>query len=313
MSSAFSEAQLFYPDEPADPPSGLPYPRALTRPGQTALQPIAGVLLAFSAFGLIVPGFAQLVLRFMHLFRGGDWATYQAEANNYLLVEGPVSGLLALALLTPICLLIVRYINGIRPRWLISVQPGPRWRYGLMCLVMAAVILNAVLWVRYALDGIPAFHGGTSDVWVYLIALSITSPLQAVAEEAFFRGYLLQAIGTAVGGKWGSWFGVLGSAVVFALLHGAQNPALFAHRLAFGLIMGALVVVTGGLEAGIAAHIANNLGAYAYALFTSSIADLKSTTAIGWGDAAFDIAGFALFALAAWALGRRLQVAVTTP
>lgn len=313
MSQPATPLALFVPGTPADPPHGLAYPQALTRPGQSPAQPVFGLLLAFSAFALIVPLFAQLILRVAHLFRGGDWETYQAAANSYLFVEGPVAGLLALALLTPICILLVRYVNGIRPRWLFSVQPGPRWRYLLMCLVVAVVILNAVLWVGYAIDGVPAFHGGDANWLVYVVALAITSPLQAVAEEVFFRGYLLQGIATAIGhGAWGSWLGVAGSALVFALLHGTQNPALFAHRLAFGLIMGALVVVTGGLEAGIAAHVANNLGAYGYALFTSSIAELKSTTAIGWGEAAFDIIGFALFALVAWWLGRRLRVAVTT-
>ena len=284
MSQPPAPMQLFVPGEPSDPPAGLSYPEALTRPGQSPAQPVFGLLLAFSAFALITPLFAQLILRVGHLFRGGEWADYLEAADSYLVVEGPVSGLLALALLT------------------------------LMCLVVAVVILNAVLWVGYAVKGVPEFHGGDAGWLVYLVALSVTSPLQAVAEEVFFRGYLLQGIGTAVGhGAWGTWAGVVGSAAVFAMLHGTQNPALFAHRLSFGLIMGALVVVTGGLEAGIAAHVVNNLGAYAYALFTSSIAELKSTTAITWTDAAFDIAGFAIFAVVAWWLGRRLQVAVTTP
>ena len=92
-----------------------------------------------------------------------------------------------------------------------------------------------------------------------------------------------------------------------------QNPALFAHRLAFGLIAGALVVVTGGLEAGIAAHIVNNIAAYVYAMFSTSVAELKKVTAITWADAAWDIAGFAAFAAAAWWVGTRLRLATRTP
>jgi hypothetical protein len=71
----------------------------------------------------------------------------------------------------------------------------------------------------------------------------LTSPIQAAAEEIFFRGYLLQALGSLVARP---WFGVIASSVVFALLHGTQNVPLFVDRLAFGLLAGLLVWRTGG-------------------------------------------------------------------
>ena len=94
-----------------------------------------------------------------------------------------------------------------------------------------------------------------------------------MAEEVFFRGYLLQALGSLVAQP---WFGVVVSAVVFALLHGTQNLPLFVDRLAFGLLAGVLVWRTGGLEAGIAAHVVNNVFAYVIAGLTTSIAALKA-------------------------------------
>ena len=133
----------------------------------------------------------------------------------------------------------------------------------------------------------------------------LTSPLQAIAEEVFFRGYLLQALGSLVAQP---WFGVVVSAVVFALLHGVQNPPLFAARLAFGLLAGVLVWRTGGLEAGIAAHIVNNVFAYGIAGLTTSIASLKAIREITWADAAFDVGGFALFAVLAYVLFRLLRL-----
>ena len=72
----------------------------------------------------------------------------------------------------------------------------------------------------------------------------------------------MQALGSLVARP---WFGVVVSAVVFALLHGLQNPPLFVDRLAFGLLAGWLVWRTGGLEAGIAAHVVNNVFAYVMA------------------------------------------------
>ena len=118
--------------------------------------------------------------------------------------------------------------------------------------------------------------------WGFLVVILLTSPLQAIAEEVFFRGYLMQALGSLVAQP---WFGVVVSAVVFALLHGVQNPPLFVARLAFGLLAGVLVWRTGGLEAGIAAHIVNNVCAYGIAGLTTSIASLKAIREITWADA----------------------------
>ena len=56
------------------------------------------------------------------------------------------------------------------------------------------------------------------------MVIVLTSPLQAAAEEIFFRGYLLQALGSLVAKP---WFGVVVSSLVFALLHGTQNLPLF--------------------------------------------------------------------------------------
>ena len=303
--------QLLLPGEPQDPPSGLSYPLALRRRGFTPFAAVFGGLLAFTAFALVVPLVSAVVLRLGFLLRGGgDFAEYSAAASAYELPEGPAAGHLALAALIPLSILLVRYVHGVRPRWLASVQPGLRWRYLGMSLVVAAVILNAFTWASFLVGDMPVFHDG-QDGWVwFLLVVTITSPLQAAAEEVFFRGYLLQVIGSATGR---AWAGVVGSALIFALLHGVQSPALFAHRLAFGLVAGALVVVTGGLEAGIAAHVVNNVAAYGYAMFTMSVAELRGVTTITWAEAGWNVAAFAAFGVAAWWLGRRLRVATVTP
>ena len=76
------------------------------------------------------------------------------------------------------------------------------------------------------------------DFWGFLVVIVLTSPIQAAAEEIFFRGYLMQALGSLVARP---WFGVVVSSVVFALLHGVQNLPLFVDRLAFGLLAALLV------------------------------------------------------------------------
>lgn len=311
MSQAPVAPALLHRGEALDPPSAVPYPRVLPNGPFLGMTVVFGILLGFSAYALLIPVANQLFLRIGFALRGGgDWAAYAADAGAYRLPDGPVAGHLALALLIPISLLLTRYVHGLRPRWLASVQPGMRWRYLLMTVVVAAVLLNAVIWAQWGLGEMPVWTNGQPGWVSFLLLIAVSSPLQAAAEEFFFRGYLLQAIGSATGR---AWVGVVGSALLFALMHGLQNPALFAHRLVFGLVAGALVVLTGGLEAAIGAHIVNNISSYVYALFSVTVEGLRTVTGISWAEAGWNILAFAVFGLAAWWLARTLNLAMTTP
>ena len=73
------------------------------------------------------------------------------------------------------------------------------------------------------------------------------------------------------------------------------------------------MVRTGGLEAAIGAHVINNVMAFSYAGLYSTIAEVKVTQTIDWGDLAWDLGGFGVFTVLALLLGRRLGLAVTTP
>lgn len=272
---------------------------------------IFGVLLALSAFVLILSLAAQAFMGLAWLVLGRDrpFAEYSAAASAYELPEGLASTHLALSSLILIVVIVYVFFHRRAATWLVSVQPGWRFRYLLVCLVVAVVVLNAALWASFVL-GVPDF-GPPQAGWLwFMLVILITSPLQAAAEEVFFRGYLLQAIGSASGR---AWVGIVASALVFAFFHGLQNPALFAHRFIFGLVAGWLVLRTGGLEAGIAAHVVNNVFAFGYGVFTGGVAATKAVSEITWAKASFDMAGFALFALVAIWLGRRFNLATTTP
>lgn len=296
------------------PPADVSYPLVLRGPGPegSPVRMIVGLLLALSAFFLVVPLVGQLILGIGWLTRGRspDFATYSTQAMAYELPEGLVASHLALATLLLISVLAVRFLHGRDAKWLLSVQPGGRWRYLVICLVVALIVLNGVLWLSFAALGAPPFQAGQPGWPVFLAIILVTSPLQAAAEEFFFRGYMLQALGSATGR---AWAGIVGSALLFALFHGVQNPALFVDRFAFGLLAGWLVLVTGGLEAGIAAHVVNNLFAFGYGIFTGGVAAVKATSEITWEKAFWDVLGFGVFAVVAWFVGRRLNVATTTP
>ncbi|MGO4958349.1 lysostaphin resistance A-like protein [Luteococcus sp. Sow4_B9] len=311
-----SEGPLVNQTDP--PPPGVDFARVLTGSGQQGLRAGFGILMAISLYALVVPLVAQLVIwgGWFASGRPEDLATYQGEALAFHRLPGLIGAHLGLAMLIVISLGLVRWVHGRAVEWGMSVQPGMRWRYLVICLPVAAVVLNAVLLLGQL--GTPWRASPQPQVWLWICVVLLTAPLQAAGEEFFFRGYLLQAFGSIADGaklspRVSTWVGVVLSALVFALFHGVQNVPLFVDRFGFGLLAGALVVWTGGLEAGIACHVANNVFAFGWAAFSGGIAQARALQAIGWADAASDLLGFALFAAIAWWISRRMHLATRTP
>jgi membrane protease YdiL (CAAX protease family) len=293
-------------EQGALPPGGASYPQILRGQWYAWWRSVAGVILGLSLFLLVTTVVSQALVMVFWATTAGDqpYRDYFTKAFAFELPTGMLAVNLGLATLIPIAWALMAMIHQMRPRWLSSVQPRIRWRYLFGCLAIAAVALNGVMLLSTTV-GKPLSVQTQQDFWAFLAVIVLTSPIQAAAEEIFFRGYLLQALGSLVARP---WFGVIASSVVFALLHGTQNVPLFVDRLAFGLLAGLLVWRTGGLEAGIAAHVINNVFAYLIAGLTTSVAALKAIKGIGWVDAAFDVGGFALFAVLAYALSRVMKL-----
>lgn len=294
-----------------EPPAGVSYPQILRGPTFEWWRSVFGIALGLSLYLMLAGLLFQAISGLGWLFSGrpGDFTSFSGRAYRFELPVGMLAANLSIASLIPVSWLLVTFAHRVKPRWLSSVGPRLRWRYLLICLGIALVSLNGIFVLSAALGpGVkiaaqPGFAG-------FLVVILLTSPLQAAAEEYFFRGYLMQAFGSLVANP---WFGVVVSSLVFAFFHGGQNPALFVDRLGFGLLAGALVLKTGGLEAGIAAHVINNIFAYVIAGLTSSIAAVRGIESIGWADAAFDVGGFALFAVLAWLVSRWLKIQTVTP
>lgn len=299
------------------PRPGVSYPEvlAIEEPHaasrlRTAVRGMAGVTLGVLLFMTLVPvAVAAMVgLAWSLAGRPGDFAGFSRQSMAFENPAGMVAAQLGLALLIPISFALMLTIHRVHPRWLHSVHPGLRWGYGLRAVLVAFVVLNAVLLAsRWGQDWTIRPQQG---FWWFAVAIVVTSPLQAAAEEYFFRGYLMQALSPIVRGP---WFGIVASAALFAAFHGTQNLPLFLDRFGFGLLAGVLALKTGGLEAGIAAHVVNNICAFGYAGLTSTIATVKATQVIGWVDAGWDLLGFGLFALAAIWLGGRMGLTTATP
>lgn len=288
------------------PPDGVAYPLILRGESYSLLRSLGGVVFGLSLFLLMRDLISRLVVLVAWMTTAANevYADFYRQAFAYERPAGMLAANLAIVSLIPITLAMVAVIHRVKPRWLLSVQPRIRWRYLVTCLVVALVVLNGVVLLSMLVTGgLPVVM--QQGFWGFLVVIILTSPLQAAAEEIFFRGYLLQALGSLVAQP---WFGVVVSSLVFALLHGTQNLPLFIDRLTFGLLAAMLVWRTGGLEAGIAAHVVNNVCAYVIAGLTTSMAQLKAVQSIGWLDAGFDVGGFALFAVVAYLVSRQMKL-----
>ncbi len=290
------------------PPDGALYPQMLRGENYRWWRSVLGVVFGLSLFLLLTTVVSQAVIGLSWALTGGPapYPEYYSAAFRFENPIGMAAVNLGIAVLIPISWLMMAILHQVRPRWLWSVQARFRWRYFWLCLALAAVVLNGVVLLSALVDA-PTWSM-QPGFWGFLLVILLTSPLQAAAEEVFFRGYLMQALGSLVARP---WFGVVVSALVFALLHGTQNLPLFLDRLGFGLLAAVLVLRTGGIEAGIAAHVVNNVFAYVLAGLTTSIAEIRGISEIGWVDAAFDVGGFALFAGLAYLIARRQQVRIT--
>jgi hypothetical protein len=224
---------------------------------------------------------------------------------------------LSLALITPAVLLAVLTVHRQRPGFLSSVAGRLRvtllGRLLLVALAFSIASYALTLLLFPSADDDSSAAPDAATLAALLAVILLTTPLQAAGEEYGFRGYLTQAIT--------SWFPRLGvgasiaavvTALLFALAHGAQDPWLFADRMVFGLVASWLVWRTGGLEAPVALHVANNLVVLTVSSVSGELEAALTSTSVDWRYAVADIVTLVLFAAVADRLARRWRVAVVS-
>jgi hypothetical protein len=277
-------------------------------------RPVVGAALLLVAMfvlgGIIVAGavFVEAVLS----------SDFVAALEDPLGDPGPavIAGiLLSLAVLIPVAIGLSWWLHGVSPGFLMSVAGRVRWRYLVSCLGLSLLALFATLvvgslvpsGVREELTASP--HAVDGRLVALLLVVALLTPFQAAGEEYVFRGYLTQAFG----GLFPTAVAVVGPALLFAIAHGAQSWPVFIDRFAFGLIAGLLVVLTGGLEAGIAMHVVNNWLAFGLAIAVGDLGDsLQPTGGTWWSLPGTLTQSLVYLALAVW-LARREGLATRTP
>jgi membrane protease YdiL (CAAX protease family) len=282
-------------------------------PNQGSIRFMGGVmvvmvLFAYFLFASIV-NTAVIYVGFVKNSRPGVFSDFFNHATSHSTIWGVMGSHLGLASLILVVWLYVRFIHRRRFEWVFSVSPGIRWRYAIVCLGVALIVVGAVA-SYYWMSG-PGFNPIPS-YGTYLAVILVTVPLQALGEEILFRGYLMQLFGSIVRNE---WFAIVATALVFAVFHGTQNPWLFGSRFVFGMIAGILVWRTGGLEAAVAIHIINNLVVFAMSILNGTLVEVRSVVAAPWTQTLSDTVMFAVCALGCWlvALKMRVPIRVHTP
>jgi hypothetical protein len=129
---------------------------------------------------------------------------------------------------------------------------GWRWKVFFKTLAVSFVILGIPTIISHLL------HGRISEAKFTIggfIVLTLLAPLQGLAEELIFRGYITQTFS--------SWFklpivGILVQIVLFAVVHPYKIVGIIEIVIS-ALLYALICVYSKGLEAPSAMHIVNNM------------------------------------------------------
>lgn len=220
--------------------------------------------------------------------------------------------LASLAVLIPFALLAARLVQRRPAGTLHSVVGRLRWRWLGLCLLVA---LGSTLLLIGASMLVPT--GGEEFGWVGLPTFLVSAavllmlvPLQAAGEEYALRGWLLQAVGAYVRAP---WLPIAVQAVVFAALHGWGTGWGFGALVVGGAAAGWLTVRTGGLEAGIALHVATNVVSFLLLAAVGALDSEETLADAPWYVAILDAVCVCLFTLVILRLARRRSLDTVVP
>ncbi len=294
--------------------AGPPRPGAVVAPRAAGPQPYHRLLRNdVTPTGYVLLGALAVLVgwMFLSLLILGTQQTIRTDPKGTVSWFTLLATNLSLIVLIPLTMFVATKLNKQTPGLLSSVIGKLRWR-PLAMFLAAAVVLELVMLGIVQLGGVEVLGDGSgvaSDAAAVIAVTLLTSTFQAAGEEYFFRGYLLQAVGALVRS---ALIAVLVTTVLFTMAHGIwpwESPALFLDRFAFGLVAGWLAIRTGGLEAPIAVHAANNVITFIYAALTDTVGDSLGAADAPWSLVAVDVVKFAAFGAIALLLTRRQGLA----
>lgn len=274
-----------------------PYHRlARTSPGYRWWKPLVTGLIALGFFIVLTVVLVVLLLVSTLVFPEVRPVIFTLITTGVIDNSMPV--ILAFSLLSVATILpsiwFARLIMGPRPAGLLlSVAGRMRWRWMSRLLIPVVIAYGASTLVTSLvlplLLGDPATPPAIrADTWIVVIVAILLVPLQATAEEFFFRGYLAQ--------MFGGWlrhplFAILLPVPLFTIGHEYDVWGLLDVSV-FAIVAGWLTWRTGGLEAGIVAHVVNNTVIFVIGAF--GLVDVNAKTG-DWSEVLVSVLTLALY------------------
>jgi membrane protease YdiL (CAAX protease family) len=206
-----------------------------------------------------------------------------------------------------LAVLLLAWLAGVPWRRLISsprpFDPGRLLRYLLAAALLVAAGIGVVALVAPESPGWVAF--GVSGTTIVMLVLTVlTTPLQALGEELMFRSAALPAAASWVrAARPALVLGLVVSSLTFALIHGSADPWLFGYYTFISVSTGLMAIMSGGIEAPVAFHVANNVLFTTVNTLMSDGEPFSVDRSAGSGDAAVLILGgvnIAMLVLVRW-------------
>lgn len=197
-----------------------------------------------------------------------------------------------LALMLP-ALLLAERLTGSRPVGLLSSVTGRlrfRWlgRTMLLAFVIWAPVMAVWIGVEAATGTLPVRPVAPTTTVAFLVVTFALVPFQAAAEEYVFRGYLAQLVGSYLRHP---AFAVVLPVPLFVLGHGYDTLGAIDVGV-FAVFCGWLTWRTGGLEAAIAVHVANNVVLMSLSAVGLADPNATDTSALGLAGSVAMLAAF---------------------
>lgn len=202
------------------------------------------------------------------------------------------------AIILPALLISIRIVKERPFSSYLSSNGGWNWYTFFKSILISIIVCSVFYIIGFFAGGVPLQENILFDT-SGLIVLTIMLPIQCIAEEYLFRGFLMQTFG--------AWFGkpiiaIILQSACFALFHPYNINGMVAIFIS-GTIYGTIVHKTGGLEAVCAIHILTNYIAF----YSSGFGFSKVTSNVDTPSLIISVVMDVVFALAVlWIVRKKI-------